>query len=166
MSRKIYLLLSVVLFLSACTGEEAIEPQSVIDEAAVARMDSTLQSFVETGAVAGTSALVYEDGQEVYFNAVGYADREAEIPMARNTIVQIYSMTKPITGVALMTLYEEEAFELDDPVSKYIPEFSDLQVYEGNDAEGNPILAEPKRDLTIRDLTRHTSGFAIYTSQE
>ena len=166
MSRKIYLLLSVVLFLSACTGEEAIEPQSVIDEAAVARMDSTLQSFVETGAVAGTSALVYEDGQEVYFNAVGYADREAEIPMARNTIVQIYSMTKPITGVALMTLYEEEAFELDDPVSKYIPEFSDLQVYEGNDAEGNPILAEPKRELTIRDLTRHTSGFANDTSQE
>ena len=166
MSRKSYLLWSALLFLSACTGEEAIEPHPVIDEAAVARLDSTLQSFVETGAVAGTSALVFEDGQEVYFNAAGYADREAEAPMDRNTIVQIYSMTKPITGVALMTLYEEEAFELDDPVSKYIPEFSDLQVYEGNDAEGNPILAAPKRELTIRDLTRHTSGFANDTSEE
>lgn len=166
MSRKPYLLLCAVLLLSACAGQKTTEPQPVIDEAAVARMDSTLQSFVETGAVAGTSALVYEDGQEVYFNAVGYADREAEVLMARNTIVQIYSMTKPITGVALMTLYEDEAFELDDPVSKYVPEFSDLQVYEGNDAEGNPILAEPKRELTIRDLTRHTSGFANDTRQK
>lgn len=166
MSRKINLLLGAILLLSACMEQEAIEPQQVIEEAAVARLDSTLESFVETGAVAGTSALVYEDGQEVYFNAVGYADREAEIPMARNTIVQIYSMTKPITGVALMTLYEEGAFELDDPVSTYLPEFSDLQVYEGADAEGNPILVEPKRELTIRDITRHTSGFVNDTSQE
>src|SRR5690625_3497056 len=92
MSRKIYLLLSVVLFLSACTGEEAIEPQSVIDEAAVARMDSTLQSFVETGAVAGTSALVYVDGREVGVNAVGHAEREAQRPVGRDTIAQTLSM--------------------------------------------------------------------------
>ncbi|HCX76495.1 MAG TPA: serine hydrolase, partial [Algoriphagus sp.] len=58
------------------------------------------------GNVAGISALVYEKGEEVYFNAFGYADREAGVPMDRNTIVKIYSMTKPVTGVALMSLYE------------------------------------------------------------
>jgi CubicO group peptidase (beta-lactamase class C family) len=80
--------------------------------------------------------------------------------MARNTIVQIYSMTKPITGVALMTLYEEGKFQLDDPVAKYIPELADLKVHSGTDSTGNLILEAPKRPLTIRDLTRHTSGFA------
>lgn len=164
MNRKYFLLLSVLMTLCACAKEET--NITVIDDAAVARIDSTLQSFVETGAVAGTSALIFEDGEEVYFNAVGFADRENEVPMDRNTLVQIFSMTKPITGVALMTLYEDGAFELDDPVSEYAPEFADLTVYEGMDEDGNPILAEPKRELTIRDLTRHTSGFANDTSRE
>lgn len=164
MNAKIFLLLSILAALCACANEET--NVTVIDDTAVARIDSTLQSFVETGAVAGTSALVFEKGEEVYFNAVGFADRENTVPMARNTIVQIFSMTKPITGTALMTLYEDGAFELDDPVSKYAPEFADLTVYEGMDENGNPVLTEPKRELTIRDLTRHTSGFANDTSAE
>lgn len=154
-----YLALSLAL-LTACSGNQTAQENQIIDETASARIDSTLQSFVETGAAAGVSALIYEDGEEVYFNAVGQADREADVPMARNTLVQIFSMTKPITGVALMTLYEEGAFELDDPLSKYAPEFADMTVYEGMDDDGNPILAEPKREITIRDITRHTAGFA------
>ncbi len=63
--------------------------------------------------------------------------------MDRNTIVQIYSMTKPITGTALMTLYEEGKFDLDDPVAKYAPEFTDIKVYTGEDAYGKPILESP-----------------------
>jgi CubicO group peptidase (beta-lactamase class C family) len=93
----------------------------------------------------------------------GYADREAKIPMDRNTIVRIYSMTKPVTGVALMTLYEKGAFQLDDPLSKYAPEFADMKVYKGVDASGNLILEPAKRPITIRDITRHTAGFAIGT---
>ncbi|MGB5204157.1 MAG: serine hydrolase domain-containing protein [Eudoraea sp.] len=131
----------------------------VIDNIAVQRIDSTLKSFVDSGNIAGVSALIYEKDKEVYYNAFGYADREAKKPMDRNTIVQIYSMTKPITGTALMTLFEDKAFELDDPVSKYAPEFADMKVYEGEDTSGNPILADPKRPMTIRDLTRHTAGF-------
>lgn len=153
----IYAALSLAL-LTACSTQQSQENQ-IIDETATARIDSTLQSFVETGAAAGVSALIYEDGEEVYFKAVGQADREAGVPMGRNTLVQIFSMTKPITGVALMTLYEEGAFELDDPLSKYAPEFSDMTVYEGMDEDGNPILAEPNREITIRDITRHTAGF-------
>lgn len=158
MKRIIYVALSLFTLLTACSCQQ--QQNQIIDETATARIDSTLQSFVETGAVAGVSALIYEDGEEVYFNAEGYADRENDVPMARNTIVQIFSMTKPITGVALMQLYEDGAFELDDPISMYAPDLGKLSVYEGMDEDGNPILVEPNRELTIRDLTRHTAGFA------
>ena len=106
------------------------------------------------------SALIYEKGKEVYFGAFGFADREARRPMARDAIVQIFSMTKPIVGVALMTLYEQHKFQLDDPVAKYIPELANLRVYAGIDAAGAPKLEAPHRAMTVRDLTRHTAGFA------
>jgi CubicO group peptidase (beta-lactamase class C family) len=115
---------------------------------------------VNSGAVSGISALIYERGHETYFNAFGLADREARRPMTRDAIVQIYSMTKPITGVALMTLYEQGRFQLDDPVARYIPELANMSVYAGKDSAGAPILAPPHRPMTIRDLTRHTAGFA------
>ena len=136
---------------------------AIIDKAAKSRIDATLKSFVDSGQIAGVSALVFEKDKEVYFNAFGYSDREAKIPMDRNTIVRIYSMTKPITGVALMTLYEKGAFQLDDPLSKYAPEFADMKVYKGVDASGNLILEPAKRPITIRDITRHTAGFAVGT---
>jgi CubicO group peptidase (beta-lactamase class C family) len=115
--------------------------------------------MVDTGRVAGVSALVFEKDKEVYFNAFGFSDREAKTPMDRKTIVRIFSMTKPITGTALMRLYEEGKFRLDDPLSKYLPEFSDLKVLNGYDGKGKMILVEPKRAVTVRDITRHTAGF-------
>lgn len=166
MNRVIYVVLSAALILGAYTIIEtpsdtsAVGTAPVVDAEATARIDSTLGAFVESGTLAGASALIYEQGEEVYYNAFGMADREAGVPMARTTIVQIFSMTKPITGVALMTLYEEGAFQLDDPVSKYAPEFANMRVYAGEDASGAPILEEPRRAITIRDLTRHTAGFA------
>lgn len=149
---------AAIIFMSSLVL--AGEPFLVVDFSATARIDSTLGNFVETGKIAGASALIYEKNNEVYFNTFGFADREAKVPMSRNTIVQIFSMTKPITGVALMTLYEKGAFRLDDPVSKYAPEFDKVAVATGVDTSGNPILEKPKRPMTIRDLTRHTSGLA------
>ncbi|HMB90594.1 MAG TPA: serine hydrolase domain-containing protein [Rhodothermales bacterium] len=165
MKRVIFVILGTVLFLgvyvTTATQHETVGGAAdVIDEVAVARIDSTLGQFVESGTLAGVSALIYEQGEEVYFNTFGMADREAGTPMARNTIAQIFSMTKPITGVALMRLYEEGTFQLDDPVAKYAPEFADMQVYVGEDSSGAPILEPPHREMTIRDLTRHTAGFA------
>jgi CubicO group peptidase (beta-lactamase class C family) len=136
----------------------------VIDAAAKARIDACLKSFVDSGTVAGVSALVFEKNQEVYFNAVGLADREANTPMDRNTIARIFSMTKPVTGVALMTLYEKGLFKLDDPLSKYAPEFANMRVYTGTDASGNITTEPARRPITIRDITRHTSGFAVGTT--
>jgi CubicO group peptidase (beta-lactamase class C family) len=154
-----FLLFNVVCKESNKSPEESKSSSIIIDNLAISRIDSTLKSFVDSGKIAGVSALIYEKDKEVYYNAFGYADRNAKKPMDRNTIVQIYSMTKPITGTALMTLYEDGAFELDDPVSKYAPEFANIKVYEGEDASGNPVLTDPKRPMTIRDLTRHTAGF-------
>jgi CubicO group peptidase (beta-lactamase class C family) len=155
-------LISAILLCScSTTGAPTAEPPAR-DAAArfdSARVDAALRRFVDEGALAGVSALVYKDGREVYFGAFGMADREAQRPMARDTIAQIYSMTKPVTGVALMTLYDEGRFRLDDPLSRYAPEFANLRVYQGQDASGAPILAAPGREITIRDLMRHTSGF-------
>jgi CubicO group peptidase (beta-lactamase class C family) len=125
-----------------------------------ARIDMTLKGFVDRGEIVGTSALVYEHGREAYFGAFGMADREAGKPMARDTLVQIFSMTKPVTGVALMTLYDERRFALDDPVSKYVPELEGLRVFAGQDSNGAPRLESLARPVTIRDLMRHTAGLA------
>jgi CubicO group peptidase (beta-lactamase class C family) len=131
----------------------------VIDAAARARLDATLSALVKPGGVVGISALVFEKGEEVYFRAAGDADREAKVPMDRNTLVQIYSMTKPFTGVALMQVYEQAKFDMDDPVEKYIPELANMTVYDGVNGNGKVKAVPAKRAMTIRDLTRHTAGF-------
>ena len=136
---------------------------AIVDKSVKARIDATLKSYIDSGKIAGVSALILEKNKETYYNAFGFADREAKIPMDRNTIVRIYSMTKPVTGVALMKLYERGAFQLDDPLSKYAPEFADVKVFKGVDAAGNMILEPVKRPITIRDITRHTAGFAVGT---
>ncbi len=123
------------------------------------KIDAALSSLIESKALVGVSALVYEDGREAYFGAFGLADREAGKAMSRDTMVQIFSMTKPITGAALMTLYEAGKFQLDDPVSKFIPEFANLRVYAGMDARGEVVYETLHRPVSIRDLTRHTVGF-------
>lgn len=123
------------------------------------KIDAVLNGFIQSKALVGVSALVYEDGREVYFGAFGAADREAGKPMGRDTLVQIFSMTKPITGVAFMMLYEEGKFRLDDPLEKYAPEFAHLRVYAGIDSHGQVIYEPLRRPVTLRDITRHTAGF-------
>ncbi|MEX2122616.1 MAG: serine hydrolase domain-containing protein [Woeseia sp.] len=152
------------LALVACGNEEADVHQEARETASrglidPARIDSALSGFVERGELVGVSALVYEGGAEAYFGAFGMADREAERPMRRDALVQIYSMTKPVTGVVLMTLYEERLFKLDDPLEKYLPEFTGIKVYAGED-NGEPRFEAPGRPPTVRDILRHTAGFA------
>src|SRR4051812_9566549 len=122
-------------------------------------IDSALKGMVDSQKIVGVSALIYERGQEAYFGAFGLADRENNKPFARDTVVQIFSMTKPVTGVALMQLYERGKFELDAPLAVYAPEFAEMQVYAGLDANGQPRYEAPKRPITVRDILRHTAGF-------
>lgn len=123
-----------------------------------ARIERALAAMVKDQRAVGVSALVWQGGRERYFGAAGLADREAKRPMTRDTLVQIFSMTKPVTGVALMQLWEQGKFGLDDPVSRYIPEFADARVYAGKDAAGVPLYRPAARPMTIRDLLRHTGG--------
>ncbi len=160
---KLSSFLLVILLFQACQqAPKSTEtlPDRVIDSMAIQRMDSTLASIVSENVVAGASALIFEKGKEVYFNAFGYADREEKIPMARNTIVTIYSMTKAVSGVTLMTLYEKGLFQLEDPLSKYAPEFTDMQVATGLDESGKLALEPANRPISIADITRHTAGFS------
>lgn len=125
-----------------------------------ARIDKTLDAMVADGRVAGASALVWQSGKERYFHAIGLADREAARPMARDTLVQIFSMTKPVTGVALMQLWEQGKFGLDDPLSRYLPEFADQRYFAGKDASGVPLYRPVSRPTSIRDILRHTGGLS------
>lgn len=125
-----------------------------------ARIDKALAEMVSSNRAAGVSALVWKDGREVYFHATGLADREANRPMRRDTLVQIYSMTKPVTGVALMQLWEQGKFGLDDPLSRYLPEFATMLVQDGTGADGQPLWRPASRPVTVRDILRHTAGFA------
>jgi CubicO group peptidase (beta-lactamase class C family) len=144
------------VLLAAVFGADAALGASLIDKA---KIDAALSGFIESHTLVGVSALVYEDGREAYFGAFGQADREAGKPMTRGTLVQIFSMTKPITGVALMSLYEAGKFQLDDPLAKYAAEFADLRVYAGIDTHGEVVYEALRRPVTIRDITRHTAGF-------
>ncbi|UKK83604.1 beta-lactamase family protein [Sphingopyxis sp. BSN-002] len=125
-----------------------------------ARIDAALKQMVDSGRAAGTSALIWQDGREVYFGTAGMADRNAKRPMRRDTIVQIFSMTKPVTGVALMQLWERGKFHLDDPLAKYLPEYASMRVYAGKNADGTPRYVPAERPILVRDILRHTAGFA------
>lgn len=150
----------VFLCLVGCRTSQEMRSSGVVTEHIKARIDSTFKSMIDSNMIAGVSALIYENNKEVYFNSLGFEDREAGKEFDRRTIVRIFSMTKPITGTALMQLYEKGMFQLDDPLSKYLPEFADMKVLAGKDAKGNPTFVPANRPITIRDITRHTAGFA------
>jgi CubicO group peptidase (beta-lactamase class C family) len=123
-----------------------------------ARIDAALAGMITSGRAAGVSALIWQDGREVYFGKAGFADREAKLPMTRDTQVELFSMTKPVTGVALMQLWEQGKFRLDDPLAKYLPEFAHMQIM---DKDGT--LHPATRPILVRDILRHTAGFSYGT---
>jgi len=165
---RVRLAAGLAVLLAACQPSPPVAPEPVAAAAAPepaprvdrAHIDDVLRGYVADGKAVGVSALVFEHGEEAYFGAFGESDREAGRAMARDTLVQVFSMTKPVTGVALMTLYEEGRFELDDPLAKHLPEYADVRVFAGVDAAGEPILEAPVRPITVYDILRHTAGFA------
>lgn len=149
---------AAVLLTAACAAPKA--PDRIVDEAAAARIAAALGAMVEDREAVGVSLLVREKGREVFYGAAGMADAGNDLEMARDTVAQIFSMTKPVTGVALMMLYEEGLFDLDDELAKHAPEFANVRVYAGEDENGAAVYEAPRRPITIRDITRHTAGFA------
>lgn len=123
------------------------------------RIDNVLQEYVNKKWIAGGSAIIARDGKIVYYKSIGYDDTENKVKLKRDAIFRIASQTKAITSVAVMMLYEEGKFLLKDPVSKYIPEYKNLQVLDKFNAGDTTYTTVPaKREITIHDLLTHTSG--------
>lgn len=137
-------------------GSESPEAVGVSSER-LARIKPVMQSYVDRGAYAGISTMLARRGRIVHFAQVGRQDRESGAPLAADAIYRIYSMTKPIVCVALMTLYEEGRFHLFEPVAKYLPAFGAVRVLEGT-APSDLREVELVRPITIRDLFTHTAG--------
>jgi len=124
---------------------------------------STLTRWVESRindkSIPGTVMLVAKDDQIVYSEALGKRDPASADPMRTDAIFRMYSMTKPITSVALLMLYEEGRFQITDPLSKFFPAFADVKVLTGMSPTGGMLLDSPRRPITIQDIFRHTAGF-------
>ena len=140
---------ALVVSAAPAAADEHVE----LDEA---RIGKALTAMIEERRTVGASVLVWKDGREALYSSAGLADREARRPFARDTLVQIFSMTKPVTGVALMQLWEQGKFGLDDPLARHLPQFADVQVYDAAEAD---TLRPPARAITVRDVLRHTAGF-------
>jgi CubicO group peptidase (beta-lactamase class C family) len=120
-------------------------------------IDDYLQGYVDQEKLAGSSFAAMRGGDLVYYNAFGHARTESGQAMQADTIHRIYSMSKPITSVALLTLYEKGKFQLDDPIEKYLPEFSDMRVLTGGSA-ALPVTRHAARSITPRHIMTHTAG--------
>ncbi|MCH8814461.1 MAG: beta-lactamase family protein [Chloroflexi bacterium] len=121
--------------------------------------DHLTRHYIDPGKIAGCQALVARRGHVAYFRSLGFLDRERRRPMVDDTIFRIFSMTKPITSVALMTLYERGYFQLNDSVHRVIPEWGDMMVYVSGEGERMQTRA-PTRPMTFRDLLSHQSGLS------
>lgn len=141
-----------------------VSPASVgLNPKQLDRLAPHLDRYVDEGKLPGYLVMVARHGQPAYLRTYGLCDVENHKPVAQDTIFRIYSMTKPITSVAIMQLYERGLFQLDNPVSRFIPAFKDLQVFAAGDGEKIETVAAP-RQVTFRDLLTHTAGFAYGTS--
>jgi len=158
--RGIVALLSFVLVSVFACGALAApllttEPERVgMSEQRLDRITALSRQYVEEGKLAGVVTLVARRGQIVHFEAVGKSNLETGARMTKDTLFRIYSMSKPITAVAAMMLYEEGKFQLTDPVSKFVPELKDVKVWK--DGQEVPVSSQ----MTMQQLLSHTAGFS------
>ena len=124
----------------------------------LSRLHEAMQLPVNEKSLAGVVTLLIRHGKLVEERAYGVKDLASGAPMTNDTIFRIYSMTKPVTGVAMMILYEEGKWHPSDPISKFIPEFADVKVFKGMDANGAMITEAPAHAPTIAELLTHTAG--------
>ena len=135
-------------------------PESVgFDTARLKPLDDYMAKVVADGRVAGMSTMLARHGKIVHSRIYGQSDLSRQTPMTADSIFRIYSMTKPITGVAMMILFEEGKWQMDDPVTKFVPEFKNMRVMTGTDEKGNMITVPMKRPPTMREIMSHTAGF-------
>lgn len=136
-------------------------PEDVgLSSAALDAVDAVVRQHVDAGTLAGAVTLTARHGKTARVTAMGLKDIAGAVPLAEDTIFRIFSMTKPVTGVAMMILHDEGLWRPEDPISKHLPEFSGLTVLRGGDASGDPVTEPLARAPTMLDLMTHRAGFA------
>jgi CubicO group peptidase (beta-lactamase class C family) len=141
-------------------------PESVgVSSARLTRLAAGMQRFVDEQRLAGVTTLLARRGKIVHASTFGRKDSRRPDPITRDSIFRIYSMTKPVTATAMMMLFEEGKWQLDDPVSRYIPEFAKLQVYVGDNPDGTMKLEDARRSMTMRELMTHSGGLGYVLNQ-
>jgi len=158
-----HLALLLILILNSCSDDKHLRealPESVnISSERLNRIDSMLLRAIDDKWIAGAVGFIARDGKIIYNRSFGVSDLENKLPMQTDNIFRIASQTKAIASIGLMMLFEEGKFLLDDPLSKYIPEFSHPQILDKfNEKDTTYTTVPAKREITIRDLLTHTSG--------
>jgi CubicO group peptidase (beta-lactamase class C family) len=153
----------LIAFVAGCQQRTATgsSPKAAVAGMAtdrLMRLDEHFHKLVDEGKISGVVTWIARHGKVVHEDAYGLADINAKRPMSADSYFYVYSMTKPVTSVALLMLYEEGRFQLSDPIAKYLPELANLKLYAG-DTGGRMILKDPARQPTIEDVFRHTAGF-------
>ncbi|MHC1730825.1 MAG: serine hydrolase domain-containing protein [Bacteroidales bacterium] len=157
MKRLAFIIIQIVLVQASC-GQVLLtsNPEEIgLSQERLDRIEPFMQSYIDEHKLPGMITMVARKGKIVHFEKYGIMDIDK--PMELNTIFRIASMTKPITSVAVMILYEEGYFQLDDPISKFIPEFNGLMVFSSKDSNGIHVV-DQIRPITVLDLLTHTSG--------
>lgn len=149
--------IAAVALTQIALRDKDVEPGLITDR--LARIDASIEAEVAAGKIPGAVALIAKSGEVVYHKSFGFADIDSQTPMQTDSIFRIASMTKAITSVAAMMLYEQGHFRLNDPVAKYIPEFANMSVISAMDDEGNVTETIPAtKPIRIIDLMTHGSG--------
>jgi len=152
-------LLAVTGVSAGASGEglPVARPERVgMSSVKLARIGQVMEEYVRSGSFPGMTVAVVREGNIAYLESFGWADIAKAEPVRPDTIFRIYSMSKPVTAAAVMMLYEEGKFSLDDPVSRYLPAFKNVNVYQTGKSRKKDLT--PRREISIRDLLRHTSG--------
>lgn len=156
---RIFIALPVFALLAWWAGLFDTGRSLDFDQARLERIGAHYQAAIDAKKVAGAQAVIIQNGRTVYDEKWGFRDLANQKPIGDDTIFHIYSMTKPITSVAVMMLAEEGKLLLHAPIAKYIPELADLKVYDPVNGKGTPPVRKAARQPTVRDVLTHTAGF-------
>lgn len=149
----------VMLGLSSVAVQAQGDETYRISEPRLQMLSQAMHRQVADGKLAGIATLVWQDGKVVHRQQTGYLNVDEQVPLSDDTIYKIFSLTKPITGTAVLMLHEEGKFQLDDPVEQYLPELKGLRVAVGAGPDGQPETEAAEHPITIRELMTHTAGF-------
>ena len=152
----------ITLLLLACSLLATSLVSADVEQAQIDAVRATMQERIDAAKLSGVVLMVAQDGEILMNEALGYQNVEDQVPMSTDTIFRIFSMTKPVTGTALMMLYDEGKFELDDPVEQHLPELAGMQVFVSQNDDGSWETVPAEHPMTVRELMSHTGGL-MYT---